>query len=139
MVCGASTVSAAQNSATPANNDRAARFRDEQQIGRILLELEKRRGEVAALARENDRLNELVAKLDQDIATLNAQIAEYKAAISAGRDAVAIKTQIEASYKASLADANKTIKRLTSQNKALQKLVVVAALVGAGLGFLLGN
>ncbi|HKG22321.1 MAG TPA: hypothetical protein VKC34_10510 [Blastocatellia bacterium] len=33
--------------------------------------------------------------------------------------------QIVASYKASLADANKTIKRLTSQNRALQKLVVV--------------
>lgn len=105
----------------------------------MVLELEKRRDEVAALARENERLNELIAKLDQDIANLNAQIVEYKAAISAGREAVEIKKQIEASYKASLADANKTIKRLTSQNKALQKLVVAAAAIGAAIGFLLGN
>lgn len=105
----------------------------------MALELEHRRNEVAALAKENAKLNDLVKKLDAEIARLGEMIAEYKRAIQAGERAVEIKQQIENLYKESLTDSKKQIEKLKKSNRFLRKLIFVAAAAGAAFGVVVGK
>lgn len=107
---------------------------EERQISRMILEVERLRAEAALLEKENATQRALVAKLDEQIATLKRLAEAHKQAAADREKALQIKDRIESLYKQSLDEANKKIARLTRANRRLKK----AALVGALASFLFG-
>lgn len=133
--CVASTVSFAQDSATPAQR---ARLLEERQIGRMALELEHRRNEVELLAGENEKYKSLVENLNKQIEEFNRLVAQYKKAADERGKALEAFGKIEALYKSTIADQDKRIRRLEATNSLLKKLAPAAAIAGFVLGILVG-
>jgi hypothetical protein len=132
MSFAASTVSFAQDSATIARK----RFLEEQQIGRMALELEHRRNEVELLSRENDKYKEIVATCDRQIETFNALVAQYKIVASEDKAALSAFDEIAKTFRETIAAQDKRIHRLEASNRLLKKLIPLAAAVGFVLGVL---
>jgi uncharacterized coiled-coil DUF342 family protein len=116
-----------------------AQFLEEQQIGRLTLELEFKRDEVAKLAAENSKYAEIVKKLDEQIAGIKAEADLHRKAADDRKLALATSERIKKLYKDSLDDANKRISKLERQNSNLRKVAGLGAVVGAIIGFLLGG
>ncbi len=136
MSCVASIVSFAQGSDTTAQR---ARLLEEQQIGRMALELEHRRNEVELLSRENEKYKELVANLDKQIETFRRLVEEYKAAADDRGKALEVKEEIDKLFRATIADQDKRIHRLEASNRFLKKLAGAAVLVAFALGIIVGS